>query len=77
MPVDCKCFDPIGSLFLTEVEMARQIEAERDRANSECDRANSERDRANLERDRANSERDRADRLAERLRQLDVLETDA
>ncbi len=63
-------FRPDGSLFLTEVEMAEQIETERDRANAE-------RDRANTERDRANAERDRADRLAERLRQLGVLDVDA
>ena len=63
-------FRPDGSLFLTEVEMAEQIESERERANVE-------RDRANTERDRANAERERADRLAERLRQLGVLETDA
>lgn len=73
-----------GTLFLTEIEMAEQLEAERDRAdaeryraNVEQYRANSERDRANNERDRANAERDRADRLAERLRQLGVSDVDA
>lgn len=63
-------FRPDGSLFLTEVEMAEQFEAERDRANAE-------RDRANTERDRANTERERADRLADRLRQLGVSDVDA
>ena len=56
-------FRPDGALFLTEVEMAEQFEAERDRADTE--------------RDRADTERDRADRLAERLRQLGVLDVDA
>ena len=69
-------FRPDGSLFLTEVEMAEQIEAERDRANVERNRANVERNRANIERDRANAERDRANRLAERLRHLGVLDVD-
>ena len=56
-------FRPDGSLFMTEVEMSEQIQAERDRADSE--------------RIRADSERDRANRLADRLRQLGVVDVDA
>ena len=69
-------FRPDGSLFLTEVEMAEQIEAERDRANAERERADSECERANSERERANAEHARANRLAEKLQQLGVADAD-
>ncbi|MFM7439409.1 MAG: Uma2 family endonuclease, partial [Snowella sp.] len=63
---------PDGEPFITTVELAQKVEAEKQRTESEKQRAEFEKQRAESEKQRAESEKQRADRLVAQLRLLGI-----